>query len=57
MTVQELINILNAYPKDSIVVIEDADTDWYLELSRISVVKDLTVLRAEYSDQIELDDE
>lgn len=44
MTIEDLIERLNKYPKDLKVVIEDADTLWLLPIVKEEVHKDLLVL-------------
>lgn len=51
MTVEELIELLRLHPTNARVCIDDADTDWLLDIVSVRS-KDLEVvaLRGEYTD-------
>lgn len=57
MTAKELIRQLQLVSPDSSIIIEDADTGWYLKLSQVRVeVNEIftrVILYASYRDEVE----
>jgi hypothetical protein len=54
MTLKEFKKKLSQYPDDLEVIIEDADTGWYLRLSEINLEKEYRylILCASYRDEV-----
>jgi hypothetical protein len=53
MKVFELIEALQKFDKDSAVAIDDADTDWLLNITSIREKKGVVSIHGEYTDLID----
>ena len=55
MTIAELFEALGKFPRDSVVVINDADTNWYLNIKSVELMKGLAVIGGYYGDEVDKD--
>lgn len=57
MIVIELIAKLQEFPATAKVVIDDADTNWYLNLQQVDFSEDIVVLNGDYNNEYSKEDE